>query len=108
MHVHFFFFRNLTTVPRQRGSKTSNGGLPDRLVKKDRGYSVQRSDSVGLLNVKSKADLTNERELKVALYCHISNPLKRWKVGRYPPWRMGLQVVKTLVVLIHVSIYVCH
>ena len=94
---------NLTTLQKQEASKTPNGGLPDRFAKGGR-YSLQRSDSVGLLNVKSKADLTNERELKVALYCHISNPLKRWKVGRYLPWSMILQVIKTVVVLIHVSI----
>ena len=94
---------NLTTLQKQEASKTPNGGLPDRFAKGGR-YSLQRSDSVGLLNVKSKADLTNERELKVALYCHISNPLKRWKVGRYLPWSMILQITKTVVVLIHVSI----
>ena len=92
---------NLTTLQKQETSKTRL--VPDRFAKGGR-YSLQRSDSVGLLNVKSKADLTNERELKVALYCHISNPLKRWKVGRYLPWSMILQITKTVVVLIHVSI----
>ena len=66
-------------------------------------YSLQRSDTIGLLHLSSKPNLANERELKVAIYCHISNPLKRWKVGKLIPWKMILELIKTFVVILHVS-----
>ena len=68
-----------------------------------RGYSLPRSDTMGLLHLNSKPNLANERELKVAIYCHISNPLKRWKVGKLVPWKMILELIKTLIVILHVS-----
>lgn len=71
-------------------------------------YSLQRSDTIGLLHLSSKPNLANERELKVAIYCHISNPLKRWKVGKLIPWKMILELIKTLVVILHVSYKLCY
>ena len=73
------------------------------LEKSNSRYSLQRNASPGQLELNSKPNLTNERDLKVAIYCHISNPLKRWKVGRFVPWKMILQVIKTLIVILQVS-----
>lgn len=89
---------------------TSQKELPNKmpphnhvLVKSNSRYSLQRNSTPGLLELKTKPNLINERDLKVAIYCHISNPLKRWKVGRFVPWKMIMQVIKTLIVILQVS-----
>ena len=47
----------------------------------------------------------NELELKASLYFHICNPLKRWKVEKLVPYKLVLQVVKTLLLVMQVSWY---
>lgn len=47
----------------------------------------------------------NELELKAALYFHICNPLKRWKVEKLVPYKLVLQVIKTFLLVAQVSLY---
>lgn len=46
--------------------------------------------------------VSDEIMLKTALYNHICNPLKRWQVGRIVPYKLFLQLFKTILVLIQV------
>ena len=46
----------------------------------------------------------NELELKASLYFHICNPLKRWKVEKLVPYKLVLQIVKTVLLIVQVSI----
>ena len=44
----------------------------------------------------------NELELKAALYFHICNPLKRWRVEKLVPYKLVLQVFKTFLLVAQV------
>ncbi len=46
----------------------------------------------------------NELELKASLYFHICNPLKRWKVEKLFPYKLVLQIVKTIFLVTQVII----
>ena len=108
--MHNALCREENTVQEKSVEFTGQKELPNKvppnkhvLLKSNSRYSLQRNTTPGLLELKAKPDLTNERDLKVAIYSHISNPLKRWKVGRFVPWKMILQVIKTLTVILQVS-----
>lgn len=45
----------------------------------------------------------SEESLKLAVYFHICNPLKRWKTDRLIPYSLLLQLVKTVFVLMQAS-----
>lgn len=47
----------------------------------------------------------DEIQLKTALYNHICNPLKRWKVANAKPYKLFLQIVKTVLVLVQVFLF---
>ena len=44
----------------------------------------------------------NELELKASLYFHICNPLKRWKVEKLVPYKLVLQIAKTILLITQV------
>ena len=44
----------------------------------------------------------NERELKMNMYYHISNPISRWKTDRKFPVKLVLQILKTFCVVTQV------
>ncbi|KAL5466992.1 hypothetical protein EMCRGX_G031157 [Ephydatia muelleri] len=48
---------------------------------------------------------SNEQELKPNLYYHISNPIKRWKTDRSPPFMLILQVAKTICIVVQVILF---
>lgn len=66
---------------------------------------------VRLQRLKSRLTLhdlsQNELELKASLYFHICNPLKRWKVEKLVPYKLVLQVVKTVFLVVQV-IFIVH
>ena len=59
-----------------------------------------------LTHLKSRLKLhdlsQNELELKAALYFHICNPLKRWKVEKLVPYKLVLQIIKTFLLVAQV------
>eukprot|EP00731_Ephydatia_muelleri_P026758 Em0018g858a len=62
-----------------------------------------------LKKLRSSANLyqmsSNELELKANLYYHISNPIKRWKTDRSPPFMLILQVAKTICIVVQVILF---
>lgn len=51
---------------------------------------------------------TNELELKASLYFHICNPLKRWKLEKLVPYKLVLQMIKTVFLIAQVSSHFMH
>lgn len=47
---------------------------------------------------------SNELELKASLYFHICNPLKRWKLEKLVPYKLVLQILKTVFLIVQVSV----
>ena len=84
---------NAANVPPPLVSRPSKEKLAERRKR------LKKTRSVG--NLLRLAD--SEESLKLALYYHICNPLKRWKTERKVPYSLLLQLFKAFFVMLQAS-----
>ena len=68
---------------------------------KQQANQLLRKDSI-FPSVDYNEIVSDEIKLKIALYNHICNPLKRWKVGHVVPYKLILELCKTFLALAQV------
>ena len=85
----------------RRGREESDAARLDSISTVSHQYHREK-----LTHFKSRLKLhdlsQNELELKAALYFHICNPLKRWRVEKLVPYKLVLQVFKTFLLVVQV------
>ncbi|XP_011402441.1 PREDICTED: mucolipin-3-like [Amphimedon queenslandica] len=88
---------------------TSNGGRRtgvETIIDGSISFAPSREKLKHLKSRLKLHDLSqNELELKAALYFHICNPLKRWKVEKLVPYKLVLQVIKTFLLVAQVLLF---